>query len=101
MFDHVKSVVSWTIVVCRVYDLAYCKVMTIVVCDMQFKDTEAQQVMWTKLNDMMQKHNFPKLIFKGFMSDNAQANWNTMRIFYGSRDPSMKMIDKECTCLFH
>jgi hypothetical protein len=33
--------------------------MTIIICDMQFKDIEAQQVMWTKLNDMMQQHNFP------------------------------------------
>jgi len=53
MFDHVKHVASWTIMVCHVYDPAYCKVMTIVVCDMQFEDTKAQQIMWTKLNDMM------------------------------------------------
>jgi hypothetical protein len=34
MFDHVKRVVGWTTMTCHVYDSAYCKVMTIVVCDM-------------------------------------------------------------------
>jgi hypothetical protein len=27
---------------CHVYDLVYCKVITIVVCDMQFKGIEVQ-----------------------------------------------------------
>ncbi len=49
----------------------------------------------------MQKRDFPKLNFKGFMADNTEANWNTVRIVYGSGDPSVRMIDKECTCLFH
>ncbi len=101
MFDHVKRVVGWTTMTCHVYDSAYCKVMTIVVCDMQFEDTEAQQIMWPKFNDIMQKHGFPKPNFKGFMVDNTQANWNVMRIIYGSGDPFMRMIDKEYTCLFH
>ncbi len=57
--------------------------------------------MWTKLNGMMQKHDFPKSNFKGFMANNAQANRNAVRIVYGSGDLSMRMIDKECTCLFH
>jgi len=53
MFDHVKCVASWTIMACHVYDLAHCKLITIAVCDMRFEDIEAQQVMWTKLNDTM------------------------------------------------
>jgi hypothetical protein len=101
MFDHVKCVVGWTIMACHVYDLTYCKVMAIMVCDMQFEHTKAQQVMWTKLNDMVQKHNFSKLNFKGFMANSIKANWNVIIIVYGSRDPSMWMIDKEHTCLFH
>jgi hypothetical protein len=40
MFDHVKCVQGWTTMACHVYDLVYYKVMTIVVCDMQFKDTK-------------------------------------------------------------
>jgi len=37
--------------------------------------------MWTKLNEIMLKHMFPKPNFKGFMVDNAQANWNTAKLF--------------------
>ncbi len=40
MFDHVKRVASWIIMACHVYDLVYCKVMTIVICDMQSDDTK-------------------------------------------------------------
>jgi len=57
--------------------------------------------MLTKLNEMMLRHEFPKPNFKGFMANNAQANWNTAKFFYGLGDLSMKMVDKEHTCLFH
>jgi hypothetical protein len=61
---------------CHVYDLAYYKVMTIVICYMKFEDIEAQHMTWTKFNEMMLKNEFPKLNFKGVMADNAQTNWN-------------------------
>jgi hypothetical protein len=35
------------------------------------------------------------------MANNAQANWNMVRIVYGSKDPFVNMVDKEHTCLFH
>jgi hypothetical protein len=38
MFDYVKCGVGWTTMVYHVNDLAYCKVMTIAVCDMKSKD---------------------------------------------------------------
>ncbi len=57
--------------------------------------------MWTKLNDMMQKHDFPKPNFKIFMANSAQTYWNAIIIIYGSREPYVKMIDKDRTCLFH
>ncbi len=101
MFDHVKCVASWTTMVCDVYGLAYCKMLTIMVCDMQFEDTKAQQLMWTKLNEMMLKHMFPKPNFKGFMANNAQANWNIVKIVSVSGDSCIKMVDKEHSCLFH
>jgi hypothetical protein len=75
--------------------------LIIAVCDMHSKDTEVQQLMWIKLNEMMLKHGFPKPNFKGFMVNNTQANWNMVKIVYGSRDPSVRMVGKECTCLFH
>ncbi len=34
--------------------------------------------MWTKLNEIMLKHRFPKPNFKGLMVDSAQANWNML-----------------------
>jgi hypothetical protein len=49
----------------------------------------------------MQKHDFPKLNFKGFMADSTQANWNIVKIVYVLGEPFVRMIDKECTCLFH
>jgi hypothetical protein len=45
MFDHVKRVQEWTTMVYHVYDVAYCKVMTIAVCDMQSEDTKVQCIM--------------------------------------------------------
>ncbi len=90
MFDHVKHVVGRTTMACHVYDLAYCKMMTIVTCDMQSKDIKAEQKLWTKLNESMLKHGFPKPNFKGFMADSTQANQNGIKIVY-----------KKCTCLFH
>jgi hypothetical protein len=39
MFDHVKQVAGWTMMAYHVYDPKYYKVMTIVIYDMQSKDT--------------------------------------------------------------
>ncbi len=33
--------------------------------------------------------------------DNAQVNWNAVIIIYGTRDPIVRMFDKEKICLFH
>jgi hypothetical protein len=57
--------------------------------------------MWTKLNEIMLKHGFPKPNFKGFMVNNTQANWNAIKIVYGFWDLYVMMVDKECTYLFH
>jgi hypothetical protein len=101
MFDHVKRVRSWTTMACHVYDSTYCRVITIAVCDMQSQDFAAQSVVWKNLNALMAQHGVDKVNFKGFMADSAQANWNVVRIIYGSRDASEKMVDRERTCLFH
>ncbi len=71
MFDHVKRVVGWTTMACHVYDRVYCKMLTIVVCDMQYEDIKVQQLMCKKLNEMMLKHGFLKPNFKRFMVNNA------------------------------
>jgi hypothetical protein len=64
MFDHVKCVAGLITMACHVYNLAYCKVMTIAICDMQSKDIEAQHIMWTKLYETMLKHGFQNQISK-------------------------------------
>ncbi len=80
-------------VMCTIFPI--CKVTTTLVCDMQFEDIKAQQIMWTKLNETMLKHGFPKLNFEGFMANSAQTNQNVIKIIYVLRDPFVKMVDKE------
>jgi hypothetical protein len=75
--------------------------MTITICDMQFEDTKAQCVLWQKLNKVMFMKGVPNLKLKGFMVDNTEVNWNTIRIMYGNRDPSELMVEREQTCYFH
>jgi hypothetical protein len=101
MFVHVKRVRSWTTMACHVYDSTYCHVMTIAVCNMQSEDVAAQLVLWKNMNTLMAQHGVDKVNFKGFMADSAQANWNVVRIIYGSGDVSEKMVDRERTYLFH
>jgi hypothetical protein len=101
MFDHVKRVKHWTTMACHVYDSAYCQVITIAVCDMQSEDAAAQMVLWKNLNDVMARHGIPEPKFKGFMADSVQANWNAVRVIYGSGDATIPMKNQERTCLFY
>jgi hypothetical protein len=99
IFDHVKCVQEWTTMACHVYDATYCKVMTIAVCDMQSEDMKVQCIMWRKFNNLMKKYDVENPNFKGFMADSTQANWNAVRIVYGSGDPKVPMENREHTCL--
>jgi hypothetical protein len=101
MFDHVKRVKHWTTMACHVYDSAYCRVITIPVCNMQSKDAAAQMVLWKNLNDVMARHGVLEPKFKEFMADSAQANWNVVRVIYSSGNATIPMMDQERTCLFH
>jgi hypothetical protein len=44
MFDDVKCLEEWMTFDYNVYDLIYYKVMTIIICDMQYEDTNIQCV---------------------------------------------------------
>jgi hypothetical protein len=101
MFDHVKHVEGWTTLACHVYDSFYHKVMTIAICDMQYEDLEVQWVMWWNLNKVMANNGVLNPNFKGFMVDNAQANWNIVQIVYGCGDLGELMVDRERTYFFH
>ena len=49
----------------------------------------------------MARHGVLSPQFQGFMADSAQANWNAIRIVYGSGDPKVPMPGREHTCYFH
>jgi hypothetical protein len=71
MLDHVKHVQGWVTMAYQAYDLIYCKVMTIAIYDMQFKDTKAQCIVWRNLNIIVKKKRLGMPIFKGFLVNNA------------------------------
>ena len=48
----------------------------------------------------MKKEGYKKLDFKGFMADEAQANWHAIKIVYNG-GPGNVMIGQERPCLFH
>jgi hypothetical protein len=39
---------------CHVYDIEYCRVMTIAVCDMMSEDALSHKLMWLSLNKVME-----------------------------------------------
>ncbi len=43
----------------------------------------------------MANNGVPNPNFKGFMVDDAQANWNVVRIVYGSGNASDSMVDRK------
>ena len=71
MFDHVMQVQEWTTMAYYVYDIAYCKIMTIAICDIQLKDTKVQYNIWRKLNNFMAKDGVENTNFKGFIANSA------------------------------
>jgi hypothetical protein len=86
MFDHIKDVQGWMTMACHVYDLVYYKVMMIAIFDMQSRDTEVQCVLWKKFNAIVEKKWLGTLVFKGFMADGVQTNWDVIHIVYEIRD---------------
>ena len=56
---------------------------------------------WQNLNSVLARSSVPKTNFKRFMADSAQANWNAMRVVYGSGNTAEPMENRERTCLFH
>ena len=74
--------------------------MTISCSDFQSEDKDAQVLFWQNLNHVMARHGIPHPTFIGFMADSAQANWNVVRIVYGSGDPKVPMEGRERTCFF-
>ena len=86
---------------CHVYDWTYQRGITISCCDFQSEDKDTQVIFWNNLNHVMRRHGIPMPQFRGFMADSAQANWNAVRIVYGSGDPKVPIEGRERTCYFH
>jgi hypothetical protein len=101
MFDHIKRIKEWITFGVHVYDPDYCSVMTIAVCDMQLEMADAQERVWLSSLAVMEKHGMSNVNFKGFMCDSAQANFNVVRVVFGSGVPTIPMENRERTCLFH
>ncbi len=84
----------------HVNDPIYYKVMMSAVYDMQSEDRETSCMLWKKFNAIVNKKGMGTLVFKGFMADTMQVNWNIVQIIYGTGNPTVKMVDKKWTCLF-
>jgi hypothetical protein len=61
---------------------------------MKLEETEAQCILWRKLNAIIMKKGVANPNVKGFMANNAQTNWNVISIIYGIKDLTMKLINK-------
>lgn len=99
-FDFVKRMRDWTTMACHVYNPYVQEMQTIAIGDFKVEDTEAQTLFWTLLNNVMKKEGYKKPEFKGFMADEAQANWRAIRTVYNG-GPDNVMIGQERSCLFH
>ena len=74
--------------------------MIIAICEMKEKDTYAQVLFWSKLNEVMANCGHPHVDFKGFMANEVDANWRAIcTVFNGG--PENVMQDRERSCLFH
>lgn len=95
MFDHVKQLHGWTMMVCHGYDNKHCKVLTIACCDMQLEDAHAQTLLWENLNAIMLKNEVLKVDFQGFILDSAHRNRNVVRKVYNDDDPTFSLKGHE------
>ena len=93
-----KRVVGWTSLRAHIYDLVYCKVMIICVCDMMCEMADAQEQMWLSMFALLKQHRLENLNFKGFMADSVHTNFNAVRKIFGSGDKNIPIEGKERTC---
>lgn len=67
---------------------------------MKVEDTKAQTKFWRVLNNVAAEHGLQSVQFKGFMADEAAANWAAVRTVYGD-GATIPMEGRERSCLFH
>ncbi len=76
---------------CHVYDLFYCRILTIAICDMWFEDVDSQMLMWNALVKVMKEHGVENVNFKGCMANCVRANFNAIRTLFRTSDPKLPM----------
>jgi hypothetical protein len=55
----------------HVYDMTYCKLLIIAICDVQSNEVDSQVLMWSSLTRLVKKVGKIKNVnFKGFMVNN-------------------------------
>lgn len=97
-FDHVHRVEGWSTMAAHVYDPFVKELLTIATCEFKVEDTHAQEEFWNLLNRIVKEGGFEKPEFRGFMADEASANWNAVcNVYYHGK----KMPNKERSCSFH
>lgn len=62
---------------------------------MQTKGTKGQTIFWQCLNKLIAANDMPKLNFKGFICNNAEAKFNGISTDNGSGDVSITMVDRK------
>ena len=99
-FDHVHRVPGWPTMSAHVYDPFMRELLTIATCEFRVEDRCAQIEFWKMLNTVVQQSGFPIPEFRGFMADEANANWIAVRtVYFGGAKKTQP--DKERSCTFH
>ena len=76
------------------------ELQTIAICQMKEEDTTSQILFWEMMNDFLLQNGCLPTSFRGFMADEASANWRAVRTVFNDRGDNV-MEGRERSCLFH
>jgi hypothetical protein len=97
--SHIKRAKGWSTMGVYVYDPGMQSLLTIAVCEFLNEKHDSQVLFWTLLNNACLKKGV-HVNFRGFMADDASANWRAVREVYKEGRTNV-MEKKERTCDFH
>ena len=82
----------------HVYDPFVRELLTLAICDFTVENKNAQIEFWRMLNGVVIDQGFEKPKFRGFMVDEANANWIAICTIYfgGAKKKSLKRRDHVC-----
>lgn len=83
------------------YDSKYCNLLTIACYDMQFEDDIPQIFFWENLDSTLTKNRVVNVNFKGFIANNAHANWIVNTKIYSEGEPILPVVGCKRTPFFH